>query len=89
MISIAIMGAGGRMGSALVQAVKNFPNLKLAAAVEQPGHPMVGIDSGTVAGCPPTGVPVTSMAGPVAVSGGWLFFAGQDNYMYGWREVAP
>ena len=59
MISIAIMGAGGRMGSALVQAVKNFPNLKLAAAVEQPGHPMVGIDSGTVAGCPPTGVPVT------------------------------
>ena len=59
MISIAIMGAGGRMGSALVQAVKNFPNLKLAAAVEQPGHPMVGIDSGTVAGCPPTGGPVT------------------------------
>ena len=59
MVSIAIMGACGRMGSALVQAVKNFPNLKLAAAVEQPGHPMVGIDSGTVAGCPPTGVPVT------------------------------
>ena len=59
MISIAIMGAGGRMGAALIRSVKNFPNLKLAAAVEQPGHPMVGIDSGTVAGMPPNGVPVT------------------------------
>lgn len=59
MISIAIMGAGGRMGAALVQNIKNFPNLKLVAAVEQPGHPMVGLDSGTVAGMPPNGVPVT------------------------------
>ena len=59
MITIAIMGAGGRMGAALIQTVKSFPNLQLAAAVEQPGHPMVGLDSGTVAGMPPNGVPVT------------------------------
>ncbi len=59
MIQVAIMGAGGRMGVALVQAIKNFPNLALSSAVEQPGHPMVGIDSGTVAGRPPNGVPVT------------------------------
>ena len=59
MIQVAIMGAGGRMGVALVQAIKNFPNLALSSAVEQPGHPMVGIDSGTGAGRPPNGVPVT------------------------------
>ncbi|MGI5868793.1 MAG: 4-hydroxy-tetrahydrodipicolinate reductase [Kiritimatiellia bacterium] len=59
MITIAIMGAGGRMGVSLVQNIRNFQNLQLAAAVEQAGHPMVGVDSGTVAGCAPNGVPVT------------------------------
>lgn len=59
MISVAIIGASGRMGVALINSICSFENLKLTAAVEQPGHPSVGQDSGTVSGCAPNGVLVT------------------------------
>ena len=45
-LRIAIAGAGGRMGRALIEAVSGAPGLKLSAALEQPGHPAVGRDAG-------------------------------------------
>ena len=59
MISIAVFGVGGRMGAALLKAISNYKNLKLVAAVEQPGHPLTGLDSGSAAGCPPNGIKIT------------------------------
>ena len=62
MIDVAIFGAGGRMGAALLTAIGSHKNLRLMAAVEQSGHPMLDRDSGTAAGTQPNGVPVTSDA---------------------------
>lgn len=43
---IAIAGSAGRMGRTLVEAVLRDPELKLAAALERPGHPLLGRDAG-------------------------------------------
>jgi len=59
MKSVAIIGASGRMGAALIDSIRSFENLKLVAAVEQPGHLDVGKDSGSVSGCAPNGVSIT------------------------------
>jgi 4-hydroxy-tetrahydrodipicolinate reductase len=47
---IAIVGAAGRMGQALIRAAVETPGLRLAAAIEAPGHACVGLDAGEVAG---------------------------------------
>jgi 4-hydroxy-tetrahydrodipicolinate reductase len=44
--TIAIAGAGGRMGQALIEAVLAAPDLVLAAALEIPGSPALGRDAG-------------------------------------------
>jgi 4-hydroxy-tetrahydrodipicolinate reductase len=56
---IAVVGAPGRMGRALVRAVHEREGLSLAAAVARPGSPAVGTDAGTLAGGSPLGVSVT------------------------------
>jgi 4-hydroxy-tetrahydrodipicolinate reductase len=43
---IAIAGAGGRMGQALIEAVLADPALSLAAALDVPGSPACGQDAG-------------------------------------------
>jgi 4-hydroxy-tetrahydrodipicolinate reductase len=56
---IAINGACGRMGQRLVALAQEDRHLSVVAAVDTPGHPAVGQDVGTVAGCGAIGVPVT------------------------------
>jgi 4-hydroxy-tetrahydrodipicolinate reductase len=51
-VRIAIAGAGGRMGRALLDEVLRASDLKLAAALEQKGHTAVGKDAGLLAGAP-------------------------------------
>jgi 4-hydroxy-tetrahydrodipicolinate reductase len=51
-VRIAIAGAGGRMGRALIEEVLRASDLKLAAALEQKGHTAVGKDAGLLAGAP-------------------------------------
>lgn len=51
-LKIAIAGASGRMGRALIEAASGAPDLKLAAALEQKGHPHVGKDAGELSGAP-------------------------------------
>jgi 4-hydroxy-tetrahydrodipicolinate reductase len=58
--TIAINGAGGRMGQRLVALAKEDPGLKVVAAVDAPGSPAVGRDAGELAGVGPIGVPVTA-----------------------------
>jgi 4-hydroxy-tetrahydrodipicolinate reductase len=59
MIKVAITGAAGRMGSRLVALVKDSAFLTLAGAVEGKGHHSIGEDSGEIAGCGRTGVPIS------------------------------
>ncbi|MCD6526631.1 MAG: 4-hydroxy-tetrahydrodipicolinate reductase [Desulfuromonas sp.] len=51
MLKIAVTGAAGRMGSYLIKAVTEAEGIELSAAIERPGHPMVGQDAGLIAGC--------------------------------------
>ena len=52
------MGAGGRMGRALVEAVSSAEGLRLGAATERPGSPFVGADAGELAGVGGLGVAI-------------------------------
>ena len=62
---IAIAGAGGRMGQALVEAVLADPGLLLSAALEVPGSPFAGQDAGERCGRT-TGIVVGTDVGAAA-----------------------
>ena len=47
---VAIAGAGGRMGQALIEATLADPALTLAAALDVPGEPAAGRDAGRALG---------------------------------------
>ena len=57
---IAVMGAAGRMGKALIEAVLQAPGAVLSAAVDRPDSTLLGADAGEVAGLGRVGV---AMAG--------------------------
>lgn len=59
MVRVAIAGAAGRMGQALVQATQQAPSITLGAAFERPGSDAVGQDAGRVAGQQETGVVIS------------------------------
>lgn len=55
-IRVAIVGAGGRMGRTLVQAVQETEGLRLGAATERPESSLIGADAGELAGVGRLGV---------------------------------
>src|SRR5580700_9131135 len=61
---IVVAGASGRMGRALIRAVSETAGVSVAAALEAPGHPYLGEDSGALAGLKPNGVKLTADALP-------------------------
>src|SRR5436190_1734558 len=62
-VNIVIGGAAGRMGSRIVALHGEAPGLRVAAALEAPGHRAVGRDAGETAGVGKLGVPITADAG--------------------------
>lgn len=58
-IRIAIVGAAGRMGRQLIQAVELAEGARLGAALVRSGSSLVGTDAGELAGCGALGVTVT------------------------------
>ena len=48
-INIGVIGAGGRMGRMLIEAVQDNPKTTLSAAIERQGSSLVGADAGEVA----------------------------------------
>lgn len=48
-INVGVIGAGGRMGRMLIEAVQDNPNTTLSAAIERQGSSLVGADAGEVA----------------------------------------
>lgn len=59
-MKIAILGAGGRMGRMLVQAVEQNPEAVLVGALEHAGSEHLGADAGTLAGIGALGVAISS-----------------------------
>lgn len=59
MIRVAVVGAAGRMGKTLIEAVQAHEGLSLTAATEQPGSSLVGSDAGEVAGVGNLGVAIS------------------------------
>jgi len=58
MVRVAIMGAGGRMGKTLIQAVNESKKVELAAGIVEPGSSLVGVDLGELAGVGRVGIQV-------------------------------
>ncbi|BES73015.1 4-hydroxy-tetrahydrodipicolinate reductase [Marinobacter nanhaiticus D15-8W] len=55
-MKIAIMGAAGRMGKVLIEAVSEADGLELGAAIVEPGSSLVGVDAGEMSGVGKSGV---------------------------------
>jgi 4-hydroxy-tetrahydrodipicolinate reductase len=51
-LNVAIAGASGRMGRALLEAVAAAPDMRLYAALERSGSPFLGRDAGDLVGTP-------------------------------------
>lgn len=57
-LKIGIVGAGGRMGRNLIQAVHQFDGVELTAAFERAGSSLIGADAGEVVGLGYLGVAI-------------------------------
>ncbi len=59
-LRIAITGATGRMGKALIETIARACDCQLSAALCRPGSSLIGVDAGELAGLSPGGVLVTA-----------------------------
>jgi 4-hydroxy-tetrahydrodipicolinate reductase len=60
MTEVVVAGAAGRMGSRVIACLTEAADLRLAAALEAPGHPRLGADAGEVAGVGRLGVAIAA-----------------------------
>ncbi|MGQ4274462.1 4-hydroxy-tetrahydrodipicolinate reductase [Terrihabitans sp. B22-R8] len=65
---LIVVGAAGRMGRSLIQAVHEAEGCVLAGAIERPGSAALGQDAGLLAGVPEAGIAVTDDALPLFAS---------------------
>ncbi len=59
MVKIAVCGAAGRMGGRIIVAINEAEGVELSGALERPGHPMLGMDAGMLAGTGSLGVAIS------------------------------
>lgn len=55
-VRAAVIGAAGRMGRALIQAIHEAEGIELGAAIDRPGVSLIGADAGELAGIGRNGV---------------------------------
>jgi 4-hydroxy-tetrahydrodipicolinate reductase len=72
---IAVIGAAGRMGRAIVRTIAEGQGARLAAAVDRPGCPELGQDAGTLAGISPLGVVLQGQLPPAGAADVWIDFS--------------
>lgn len=58
MMRVAIIGASGRMGKNLIEAVSQTEGLTVSAAIERPDSSLIGADAGELAGVGKLGVKI-------------------------------
>jgi 4-hydroxy-tetrahydrodipicolinate reductase len=61
-IRVTVAGASGRMGRALVRALSEASEMRLAFALERERHPDLGRDAGELVGLPRANIPLTDDA---------------------------
>jgi 4-hydroxy-tetrahydrodipicolinate reductase len=59
-MKIAIIGASGRMGKTLIQAVDKAQGLTVSAAIERPNSSLIGADIGELSGIGKNGIKIVS-----------------------------
>jgi 4-hydroxy-tetrahydrodipicolinate reductase len=59
-LKVAVHGASGRMGRAVIRLVSEDPDLALGAAIDSAQSSTLGVDAGELAGVGKLGVPVTT-----------------------------
>lgn len=59
-MGLVVVGAGGRMGQALIRAIHENPHTHLAGAIEREGSPMLGCDATENAGLGKSGILITA-----------------------------
>src|SRR5262245_62207074 len=65
---LIVAGAGGRMGRTLIKAIAETDGLVLAGATEAASSPVIGEDSGVLAGLGPNRVPIVSEVKPMTIA---------------------
>ena len=73
--SVAVLGAAGRMGCAIIRVIAGTDGLKLTAAVDRAASPSLGVDAGRLAGIPDLGVAITSAPPAAGVASVWIDFS--------------
>lgn len=71
---IAVLGASGRMGRAIIRVISETAGAKLAAAVERPGSPEAGKDAGVLAGLAELSVAVSTATPAAGTTDIWIDF---------------
>jgi 4-hydroxy-tetrahydrodipicolinate reductase len=74
-VRIAVFGAAGKMGSAIVRAIAETPAARLVAAVERPDFPSLGADASRLAGLAEGGVRVQAERPGRGAADVWIDFS--------------
>jgi len=64
-LGIIVCGVGGRMGGAVVRAVKDSPGVELVGAIDKPGSARIGRDAGEISAAGHLGIAVSDKIEPV------------------------
>jgi 4-hydroxy-tetrahydrodipicolinate reductase len=74
-VRIAVFGAGGKVGKAIVRAVVDAPGATLAAAIERPDFAYLAADAAQLAGLAAAGVRVQDQRPGKAAAEVWIDFS--------------
>ncbi len=74
-VRIAVFGAGGKMGHAIVRAIAEAQDATLAAAIERADFAYLAADAAQLAGLPPGGVRVADGRPAKGVADAWIDFS--------------
>ena len=77
--SVAVLGAAGRMGTAIIRLVSELPELALTAAVEHAKSDKLGMNAAQLAGAvAPGGVSITAVPPAPGVAAVWIDFSSPE-----------
>jgi 4-hydroxy-tetrahydrodipicolinate reductase len=74
-VRIAVFGAGGKMGFAIVRAIADAEGAALALAIERPDYAYLAADIGQLAGLPASGVRVSDQRPTQGAADVWIDFS--------------
>ena len=74
-VRIAVLGAAGKMGGAIVRAMVENPTAAFVVAVERPDFPAMGADASRLAGLPESGVRVQADRPGRGAADVWIDFS--------------